>query len=406
MAKRTIQNNVFTFIDTFKSNLDILSSEIESWNKSPNKKDAIDFPVRYNVGKDDEYKVEYDNLEKANRILKIGTEFLDSFKLYVGSDNCTGSKLEKMIVELKLKNTDDSKIEEVLNIAPSTFRTCIARFTKKVNKAVWGSSPIPNELLYLKEATVFKSYTKKVKVASVRYDFENILPYNFLALIKAKCNDCESMEKYDVLSEEYYKAFRLVTMFSLATFEEELEKVDKYALQFVLDALNRKGDNITSANFKTVMSNPSQWLMSSPADFRNMLVENKSLFPEDEEPNKKLREKKKAKSDSIVKEPQEQVEFDDGVTIGVVSNSQYDLPITEEKANLITKKLENFRAKESSDFIEYNTICNNGYSDVEEKKVVNFFNNSKLTTSTIEEFESVLNKLNPYAIELYLKNKK
>lgn len=405
MAKRTIQNNVFTFIDTFKSNLDILSSEIESWNKSLNKKDAIDFPVRYNIGKDDEYKVEYNNLEKANRILKIGTEFLDSFKLYVGSDNCTGSKLEKMIVELKLKNTDDSKIEEVLNIAPSTFRTCIARFTKKVNKAIWGSSPIPNELLYLKEATVFKSYTKKVKVASVRYDFENILPYNFLALIKAKCNDCESMEKYDVLSEEYYKAFRLVTMFSLATFEEELEKVDKYALQFVLDALNRKGDNITSANFKTVMSNPSQWLMSSPADFRNMLVENKSLFPEDEEPNKKLREKKKAKSDSIVKEPQEQVEFDDGVTIGVVSNSQYDLPITEEMANLLTKKLEEFRSLGETN-PKYGEICNTGYSDIEENKVYKCFNNPKLSTLSPEQFGEVLDRLNPYAIELYLKNKK
>lgn len=405
MAKRTIQNNVFTFIDTFKSNLDILSSEIESWNKSPNKKDAVDFPVRYNIGKDDEYKVEYDNLEKANRILKIGTEFLDSFKLYVGSDNCTGSKLEKMIVELKLKNTDDSKIEEVLNIAPSTFRTCIARFTKKVNKAIWGSSPIPNELLYLKEATVFKSYTKKVKVASVRYDFKNILPYNFLALIKAKCNDCESMEKYDVLSEEYYKAFRLVTMFSLATFEEELEKVDKYALQFVLDALNRKGDNITSANFKTVMSNPSQWLMSSPADFRNMLVENKSLFPDDEVPVKKPREKKKAEDSPIVNESQEQVEFDEGIIVGVVTNSQYDLPITEEMANLLTKKLEEFRSLGETN-PKYGEICNTGYSDIEENKVYKCFNNPKLSTLSPEQFGEVLDRLNPYAIELYLKNKK
>ena len=405
MAKRTIQNNVFTFIDTFKSNLDILSSEIESWNKSPNKKDAIDFPVRYNIGKDDEYKVEYDNLEKANRILKIGTEFLDSFKLYVGSDNCTGSKLEKMIVELKLKNTDDSKIEEVLNIAPSTFRTCIARFTKKVNKAIWGSSPIPNELLYLKEATVFKSYTKKVKVASVRYDFENILPYNFLALIKAKCNDCESMEKYDVLSEEYYKAFRLVTMFSLATFEEELEKVDKYALQFVLDALNRKGDNITSANFKTVMSNPSQWLMSSPTDFRNMLIENKSLFPDDEVLIKKDREKKKAEDSSVVNKSQKQVEFDEGITVGVVTNSQYDLPITEKMANLLTKKLEEFRSLGETN-PKYGEICNTGYSDIEENKVYKCFNNPKLSTLSPEQFGEVLDRLNPYAIELYLKSKK
>ena len=402
MANKTIQNNVFTFVESFNNNLNFVRSEIKDFKESSNADTITNFNITYNTGKKDEIKVHYNSFKEAEEIIEIGTEFITLFKNYLVSDSSTGSKLEKMIVELVLEGVSDIKIEETLNIAPSTRRTCVARFTKKVNSKIWGSSPIPNELFYLKNATIFKRYIKKLKVSTVRYDFKEILPYNFLALIKAKCNDCESMEKYDVFSEEYYKAFRLVTMFSLATFEEELEKVDKYALQFVLDALRRKGNNITSVNFKTVMSNPSQWLMSSPTDFRNMLIENKSLFPDDEVLVKKDREKKKAEDSSVVNKSQEQVEFDEGITVGVVTNSQYDLPITEEMANLLTKKLEEFRSLGETN-PKYGEICNTGYSDIEENKVYKCFNNPKLSTLSPEQFGEVLDRLNPYAIELYLK---
>lgn len=393
MASKTIQNNVFTFVESFNNNLDFVRSEIKDFKESSNADTITNFNITYNTGKKDELKVPYNSFKEAEEIIKIGTEFITLFKNYLVSDSSTGSKLEKMIVELVLEGVSDIKVEETLNIAPSTRRTCVARFTKKINSTIWGSSPIPNELFYLKNANIFKRYIKKLKVSTVRYDFKEILPYNFLALIKAKCNDCESMEKYDVFSEEYYKAFRLVTMFSLATFEEELEKVDKYALQFVLDALNRKGDNITSANFKTVMSNPSQWLMSSPTDFRNMLIENKSLFPDDEVLIKKDREKKKAECYSIGQEV-----FNEEL---IPINSQYCLPITEEMADYMSKRLNDFKKLKNVDIEKWKKVCNAGATEERSIKVMYFFENIR-NISSLDEFKLKLNGLNIYAVGTYI----
>lgn len=386
MASKTIQNNVFTFVESFNNNLDFVRSEIKGFKESSNVDTITNFNITYNMGKKDEFKVAYKSFKEAEEIIKIGTEFITLFKNYLVSDSSTGSKLEKMIVELILEGTSEIKVEETLNIAPSTRRTCVARFTKKINSSIWGNSPIPNELFYLKNVIIFKRYIKKLKVATVMYDFKEILPYNFLSLIKAKCNDCESIEKYDVFSEEYYKAFRLVTMFSLATFEEELEKVDKYALQFVLDALSRKGNNITSVNFKTVMSNPSQWLMSSPTDFRDMLIENKSLFSDDEE-------KKKSERYTIEKEV-----FNKELT---PINSQYYLPITEEMADYMSKRLNDFKKLKNVHIEKWRKVCNAGVTEERSIKVMHFFENIK-SISSLDEFKLNLNSLNIHAVGTYI----
>lgn len=405
MAKSEAKNNVFKFIEVFETNLKMLKSDTETFKAQKN----IDFSVVYDLGTDSERRIKYNSIKMAEDICESAAEFLENFKSYVKSGVCTNSKLEKKIAVMMLEGLSKRDIETALNIQSPTFRTCISRFTKDIYKAIWGSKGFPNDIIYLSNSETYIVLIKKLRIVSSTYDFKGILPYDYLSLTNKICNDCKKIEKYDEYSEEYFRAFRLVTMFSMAAFEEELNKVDKYALRYVLDALKRKGKNFTSNNFKLVMENPSQWLYKTPEDFRRMLVDNKDLFPIEEEPAKKSRLKEEDSKtteevvDSNLEENQSGVvpELDEGVELSV-SNKRFKLPITNEMADFIENSIQKLNSLRESDIERYNRVKEKGQSREKQEDVKVFFTSPELGSMSIEDFKTACRGLNTFAILSYI----
>lgn len=282
MAKSKSSNNVFTFINVFSKNLESLE-KTQSVSRPRTRTGLTETGKKtYSV----ENEVISYSFSDASALVELGSVFLSEFKEYLIRCDFTKSKTADTFVGLKLAGYSDSYIAEQEGIKPSGVRIQCQRLTKKIYESIWGSENIPADLVYLSNIEVVKNSLRNLRSVSVQFSVENMFPFESLKTIKSYCKPSDEMQ-LDETSEDYFKAFRFITMFATATFEDALNDIDPYALDYVISALARRGNNFTSRCFSYVMNNPNQWLNSNAQDFRDMLIKNKEVFAEDEESKKR-----------------------------------------------------------------------------------------------------------------------
>ena len=389
MAKSIYSNNVFIFIDVFIKNLESLDVSLSVYR--PKNSSVIG-------SKDDsDYETITYSKSDASIILELGQLFLKEFKEFLLRGDFTIYKKNEEFVQAKFDGLSDSSIRELFDFKDtSSVRVQTRRFTEKAYQTVWGKATPPFGLVYLTDKDVVSDSLRKLRAVSVQYSLENMFSFEVLKSLKAYCKPSDDV-RYDVTSEEYLKALRFVTTFATITFEDALSDIDPVALDYVLSALARRGNNFTSRCFATVMDDPKGWLYSSDSDFRAMLVESSGSFVDIEDDKPRTR-KRKVETDIVSQE----------ITVEPIkpSNSFYDIPISEEFASIVSARLENYNTLKGVNEERYTDIMEAGKNQAKADTVAKFFMETDFETMSSEEFKNSLKVLNAYALSEYVRNKR
>ena len=389
MAKSNYFNNVFVFLNIFSKNLESLDSSLSVYKPK-------NFSV---VGSKDESDYETISYEKsdASIIVELGQLFLTEFKEFLLRGDFTIYKRHEEFIQAKFDGVSDSTIRDMFDFKnTSAVRIQTNRVTERVYTTVWGKSVPPFDLVYLTDRATVTDSLRKLRAVSAQYSIENIFSYDILKRLKNYSKPSDEV-RYDANSEEFVKALRFITTFATITFEDALSDVDPIALDYVLSALARRGNNFTSRCFATVMQDPKGWLYSSDSDFKTMLLESSGAFVDIEDDKPQTRKRKSETDIFVVQETSEQPTK--------LSNSIYDIPISQEFAEKILARLESFSELELVNKERYDSVVEAGKSQTRADAVADFFSESDFEFMSVDDFVGSLKTLNAYALSCYVTTK-
>ena len=397
MAKSIYSNNVFIFLDVFTKNLESLDVSLSVYR--PKNSSVI------GSKNNSDYETITYSKSDASTILELGQLFLKEFKEFLLRGDFTIYKKNEEFVQAKFDGLSDSSIRELFDFKDtSSVRVQTRRFTEKAYQTVWGKATPPFGLVYLTDKDVVSDSLRKLRAVSVQYSLENMFSFEVLKSLKAYCKPSDDV-RYDVTSEEYLKALRFVTTFATITFEDALSDIDPVALDYVLSALARRGNNFTSRCFATVMDDPKGWLYSSDSDFRAMLVESSGSFVDIEDDKPRTR---KRKADAVIELKSTEVVAKESTDIETpkpqvgLTNSYFDIPISQEFATILVTAISNFSELKTSNPARWKELYTTGVDYKWEDIITNFFIKNDFQTMSKEYFTEKVNSLNPYALDLYL----
>lgn len=195
------------------------------------------------LAKGDDVKTGFVEVEVTNdeavEIKNLTERFLDEFDDYLLNGDYNQTEAERLLVQMKLDGQTNSLVMQRLNLtASSSLRTKYARLSKKVYEHLFNQSRPISGVEQLNKSSLRKAEVC-IRTAMFHFDLASDFNYEFAGQIKDIITD-KQITKGTYLDSDIDAVVHFLALYSSGVFKANLAKLNKSALQAVIESLSKQ----------------------------------------------------------------------------------------------------------------------------------------------------------------------